>query len=121
LRSIPGGDDQSPGREHHLFLEITVTDTGIGIDREDQVRVFDKFYEVGNIQEHSTGKVAFKAKGAGLGLSIAKGIVDMHGGEIWVESPGYNPERFPGSTFHILLPITPGLADTTADYSRLLR
>jgi len=121
LRAITGTDGASQGREHHLFLEITVTDTGIGIDREDQVRVFDKFYEVGNIQEHSSGKVAFKAKGAGLGLSIAKGIVDMHGGEIWVESAGYNPVRFPGSTFHILLPLAPGLGDKTADYSRLLR
>jgi PAS domain S-box-containing protein len=108
-------------RDHHLFLEITVSDTGIGIDREDQVRVFDKFYEVGNIQEHSSGKVAFKAKGAGLGLSIAKGIVDMHGGEIWVESTGYNPDRLPGSTFHILLPLNPMLGENIGDYSKLLR
>ncbi len=121
LRGISSSDGKQPGREHHLFLEITVTDTGIGIDREDQLRIFDKFYEVGNIQEHSSGKVAFKAKGAGLGLSIAKGIVDMHGGEIWVESTGYNPERFPGSTFHILLPLAPGLGEKAADYSRLLR
>ncbi|MBU5613667.1 ATP-binding protein [Geomonas azotofigens] len=118
---LRGPSGSGEGREHHLFLEITVTDTGIGIDREDQLRVFDKFYEVGNIQEHSSGKVAFKAKGAGLGLSIAKGIVDMHGGEIWVESTGYNPERFPGSTFHILLPVTPGLNEGSTDYSRLLR
>ena len=121
LRGIPASEAHSSGREHHLFLEITVSDTGIGIDREDQLRVFDKFYEVGNIQEHSSGKVAFKAKGAGLGLSIAKGIVDMHGGEIWVESTGYNPERLPGSTFHILLPLNPLLGENIADYSRLLR
>jgi len=121
LRGIPGGDSRPSGKEHHLFLEITITDTGIGIDRDDQIRVFEKFYEVGNIQEHSSGKVAFKAKGAGLGLSIAKGIVDMHGGEIWVESPGYNPDRFPGSTFHILLPLAPGLGDSASDYSTLLR
>ncbi|GFO69822.1 PAS domain-containing sensor histidine kinase [Geomonas limicola] len=125
LRGAPVTEAQSTafaaGREHHLFLEITVTDTGIGIDRDDQLRVFDKFYEVGNIQEHSSGKVAFKAKGAGLGLSIAKGIVDMHGGEIWVESTGYNPEKMPGSTFHILLPLNPMLGENIADYSRLLR
>jgi signal transduction histidine kinase len=121
LRGVPGNESTPSGREHHLFLEITVTDTGIGIDREDQMRVFDKFYEVGNIQEHSSGKVAFKAKGAGLGLSIAKGIVDMHGGEIWVESTGYNPERLAGSTFHILLPVNPMLGEDIADYSRLLR
>jgi len=121
LRGVSHTEAPVAGREHHLFLEITVSDTGIGIDREDQVRVFDKFYEVGNIQEHSSGKVAFKAKGAGLGLSIAKGIVDMHGGEIWVESTGYNPERLPGSTFHILLPLNPMLGENIADYSKLLR
>ncbi|MCM0083058.1 ATP-binding protein [Geomonas sp. Red32] len=120
LRSSPGSDPLAPPREHHLFLEITVTDTGIGIDREDQVRIFEKFYEVGNIQEHSSGKVAFKAKGAGLGLSIAKGVVDMHGGEIWVESTGYDPESFPGSTFHILLPVTTGLAQEPPRYATLL-
>jgi len=120
LRGL-SGETPVAGREHHLFLEITVTDTGIGIDREDQVRIFDKFYEVGNIQEHSSGKVAFKAKGAGLGLSIAKGVVDMHGGEIWVESTGYDAEHFPGSTFHILLPVSQGLSDSSADYSGFLR
>ena len=121
LRGVSASQPHATGREHHLFLEITVSDTGIGIDREDQLRVFDKFYEVGNIQEHSSGKVAFKAKGAGLGLSIAKGIVDMHGGEIWVESTGYNPECLPGSTFHILLPLNPLPGENIADYSRLLR
>ena len=119
LRGTPADGTRDTGREHHLFLEITVSDTGIGIDREDQLRIFDKFFEAGNIQEHSSGKVAFQAKGAGLGLSIAKGIADMHGGEIWVESTGYHPERFPGSTFHILLPVAPGLGEQ-GDYSRLL-
>ena len=66
----------------------------------DVERIFDKFYEVGNIQEHSSGKVAFKAKGAGLGLSIAKGVVDMHGGEIWVA------DRTPGATICFTLPMT---------------
>jgi signal transduction histidine kinase len=86
-------------------VEIIIRDTGIGIDRNDQKRIFDKFYEVGNIKEHSSGKTSFKAGGTGLGLSIAKGIVDMHGGWIWVESPGYDPQTFPGSSFIILLPI----------------
>jgi PAS domain S-box-containing protein len=109
------------GKEQHLYVEISVEDSGIGIDRDDQLRIFDKFYEVGNIDEHSSSKVAFKAKGTGLGLAIAKGIVEMHGGEIWVESPGYNPETFPGSTFHILLPLNPLVGDGTLDYMNLLR
>lgn len=87
------------------YVEISIKDTGIGIDPDDCIRVFEKFYEVGNIEEHSSGKVAFKSRGAGLGLSIAKGVVEMHGGEIWVESPGYDPVTCPGSSFFILLPI----------------
>jgi PAS domain S-box-containing protein len=93
--------------ERQPFLEIAVSDTGIGIDSDDQKRIFDKFYEAGNIEEHSSGKVAFKSRGAGLGLSIAKGVAEMHGGSIWVESQGYDQSECPGATFHILLPVEP--------------
>jgi len=89
----------------HPYMEIVVRDTGIGIAVGDQIHVFDKFYEVGNIEEHFTGKTAFKGKGTGLGLTIVKGIVDMHGGEVWVESSGYDPQTCPGSAFHIMLPL----------------
>lgn len=93
--------------EPHLlpYIEIIVRDTGIGIAERDQLHVFDKFYEVGKIEEHFTGKSAFKGKGTGLGLTLVKGIVDMHGGEIWVESSGCDPRKCTGSAFHILLPI----------------
>ena len=87
------------------YIEIIVRDKGIGIAETDQLHVFDKFYEVGKIEEHFTGKTAFKGKGTGLGLTLVKGIVDMHGGEIWVESPGCDPGKCPGSAFHILLPV----------------
>jgi signal transduction histidine kinase len=95
------------GKNPQQCIEIIISDTGIGIDREDQRRIFDKFYEAGNIEEHSSGKVAFKSRGFGLGLSIAKGVIDMHGGQLWVESSGYDPQACPGSTFTILLPIEP--------------
>ena len=78
---------------------------GIGISLDDQVKIFDKFYEAGNIEEHSTGKIAFKSRGTGLGLSIAKGIAEVHGGQIWVESAGQDQLTFPGSTFYIILPL----------------
>lgn len=86
------------------YVEIAVCDKGIGIAESEQDAIFDKFHEVGEVEEHSSGKVAFKSRGAGLGLSIVKGIVDLHGGAVWVESPGYNPDTMPGSTFYILLP-----------------
>lgn len=92
-------------KEYQDAIEITISDTGIGISLDDQVKIFDKFYEAGNIEEHSTGKVAFKSRGTGLGLSIAKGIAEVHGGQIWVESTGHDLLTFPGSTFFILLPL----------------
>ena len=93
------------GRRYQDAIEITVSDTGIGINRDDHLKIFDKFYEVGNIEEHSSGKVAFKSRGAGLGLSIAKGVAEIHGGQIWVESSGQNLTSMPGSTFFIVLPL----------------
>ncbi len=95
------------GEEFYDYVEILIRDNGIGIAEIDQIHVFDKFYEVGNIEEHFTGKMAFKGKGTGLGLTIVKGIVDAHGGEIWVESSGHDPATCPGSTFHIILPVCP--------------
>jgi hypothetical protein len=116
----PLSKDQSPalphiGREPHRYVEISISDTGIGIAKEEQLQIFDKFYESGNIEEHSSGRVAFKARGAGLGLSIVRGMVEMHGGEIWVESSGHDPERCPGSTFFILLPLDPLQGDGTIE------
>jgi signal transduction histidine kinase len=86
------------------YVEIAVCDKGIGIALLEQEAIFDKFHEVGDVEAHSTGKVAFKSRGAGLGLSIVKGIVELHGGVVWVDSPGCDPETMPGSTFYILLP-----------------
>lgn len=86
------------------FIEVTVADTGIGISPEDQALIFEKFGQLGRADLHSSGKVKFKGGGPGLGLSIARGIIEAHGGTIWVESLGYDEVKLPGSTFHILLP-----------------
>jgi signal transduction histidine kinase len=87
------------------FIEVTVKDSGIGIDPEDQGRIFEKFGRVGSVSLHSSGKTKFKGGGPGLGLPIARGIIEAHGGAIWVESEGFDEERCPGATFHILLPV----------------
>ncbi len=100
-----GGAVRIDGRKLPGFLEIIISDTGIGIDPEDLPIIFEKFTRLGNISLHSSGKTKFKGGGPGLGLRIAKGIVESHGGAIWVESPGYNERSCPGSTFHILLPL----------------
>ncbi len=87
------------------YVEIAVQDTGIGIDPADQALIFEKFYRVGPVELHSSGSVKFKGAGPGLGLPIARGIIEAHGGRIWVESPGYDEARCPGSTFYIRLPV----------------
>lgn len=88
-------------------VRITVEDSGIGIDPEHQELIFEKFYRIGSTQLHSTGTTKFKGAGPGLGLPIAKGIIDGHGGRIWAESDGSNEETLPGSAFHVVLPIRP--------------
>lgn len=73
-------------------IQITVTDTGIGIDSEDMPRIFEDFY-----RGRRAGGV-----GTGLGLSIAKRIVEAHGGKIWAQSP--YAEGQPGSRFTFVIP-----------------
>lgn len=100
-----GGKIDLSGRKLPGFIEVLISDTGIGINLEDQTLIFEKFNRLGNIALHSSSKTNFKGGGPGLGLPIAKGIAEAHGGSIWVESSGYSETDFPGSTFHILLPL----------------
>jgi signal transduction histidine kinase/putative methionine-R-sulfoxide reductase with GAF domain len=73
-------------------VEISVSDTGIGISPEDQAKIFEEFRQVG-------GDYAHKREGTGLGLTLAKKFVELHGGRIWVES-----QVGKGSTFSFTLP-----------------
>ena len=86
-------------------IEIAVRDTGIGIDSANQKIIFEKLYQLGKVELHSSGRTSFKGGGPGLGLAIAAGIVKAHQGRIWVESPGYDEATLPGSTFYIRLPL----------------
>jgi signal transduction histidine kinase len=87
------------------FCEIRVRDTGIGIDPANHTIVFEKLYQLGKVELHSSGRTKFKGGGPGLGLAIAAGIVKAHKGKIWVESPGYDEEKLPGSTFILQIPV----------------
>ena len=97
---IPGGD----GAE---FVEVVIADTGIGIEPQFHQLIFEKFFRIGDPELHSTGMTKFKGAGPGLGLHIAKGVIEAHGGSIWVESEGEDEERLPGSRFHVILPTVP--------------
>jgi signal transduction histidine kinase len=100
-----GGTITVDGRTLPGFIEVTVTDNGIGITPDDQETIFEKFNQLGNTSLHSSGKIKFKGGGAGLGLPIARGIIEAHGGTVWVESEGHDEKNCPGSTFHVLLPV----------------
>jgi signal transduction histidine kinase len=80
------------------FLEVEVRDNGIGIPAGEEQGIFEIFYEVGDIRHHSSGSGGQRGKGAGLGLAIVKGMVEAHGGMVWVESGQ-------GSSFFLVLPL----------------
>lgn len=92
------------------FFDVQIEDTGIGIDPDDMDRVFERFAPIGDVALHSSSKTKFKGGGPGLGLAIARGIVEAHGGNVWAESEGYDEEKYPGTTFHVLVP-TQSLSD----------
>jgi signal transduction histidine kinase len=101
------GQQLAPGEVlPEACVEVVVGDTGIGIDPHLQELIFTKFYRTGSIATYSSSKTRFKGGGPGLGLSIAKGIVEAHGGLIWAESPGYDEQLCPGSKFHVILPLS---------------
>jgi signal transduction histidine kinase len=81
------------GEQKDNHIELSVSDSGIGIAQENLGRIFDKFYQVDGTYTRAVG-------GIGLGLAIAKEIVEAHGGRIWAESA-----RGEGSTFRFTLPV----------------
>ena len=89
----PGGRIRIHAAVQGSEMTISVSDTGIGIQRADQLRIFERFYRADAARSRESG-------GTGLGLSIAKHLVEAHGGRIRVES-----EIGQGSTFSIYLPL----------------
>ncbi|MBE9546904.1 MAG: hypothetical protein IMF10_05355 [Proteobacteria bacterium] len=95
-----GNDDEQTSTQYPVpntdrnLVEISIEDTGIGIKPEDQARIFDTF-------EQGDGSASKKYQGSGLGLSLTKQLVELHGGKIWVESEGEGR----GSRFKFVLPL----------------
>ncbi len=94
---------QSPKDVDHVL--VSIADTGVGIDKSNLELIFKKFYRTFDPQLHSTGAYKFLGAGPGLGLTIAKGVIEAHGGKIWAESEYHSLEDCPGSTFYVLLPV----------------
>lgn len=88
-----GGEIVVRGEQHPDYVKVSVKDNGIGIPAKDLPFVFDRFYQV---EDHLTRRHG----GMGLGLSVAKVMVEMHGGRIWVDS-----EEGRGSIFSFILPV----------------
>ena len=86
-------------QEKEKEIECVVVDTGVGISEEDLSKVFGKFEQFGRLP--GPGE-----KGTGLGLAITKGIIELHGGKIWVESPAWPslPAGRQGARFSFILP-----------------
>jgi signal transduction histidine kinase len=95
-----GGNVNVRVEEDSGYIKVTVTDNGIGIPARELPRIFDRFYQV---ETHLTRRYG----GMGLGLSVAKAMIELHGGRIWAESEGR------GSRFTFLLPMNLG-ADTAS-------
>ncbi|TAK28389.1 MAG: hypothetical protein EPO21_22775 [Chloroflexota bacterium] len=83
----PSGTVTISGHRRRGEVVLAVTDTGIGIPREEQHRVFDRFYQVDRGPKRRIG-------GSGLGLAVSKHLVEAHGGRIWVESAPGKGSRF---------------------------
>jgi PAS domain S-box-containing protein len=88
------GTNGKAGTDEGTFVEICVSDTGIGIRAEDRERVFEPFVQV-------KGGTTDKTPGTGLGLTLTKEYVELHGGRVWVESEGEGK----GSRFVFVIPI----------------
>jgi len=81
----------------HGKAEISVSDSGLGLPEEDLLKVFDRFYQTGTTLAHKT-------KGFGLGLSIVKQLVGMHGGKVSAQSPPKGKKQ--GAEFTVTLPLS---------------
>lgn len=91
---------RSPQFATRQVLLLKVTDAGIGVPEDQLERIFDKFYRVQD-QSKAGEDLNTKASGSGIGLTIAKGIIEAHGGEIWAKNRLYG-----GTIFNFWLPVT---------------
>ncbi|MBI4747396.1 MAG: GAF domain-containing protein [Acidobacteria bacterium] len=97
-------------------IQITIQDTGIGLDPEVLKSVFDWFYAGPDASNHRSGKFEFSARGLGLGLAIVKSYVEAHQGKVWAESAGMGQ----GSCFFLSFPLPLPTETRTGTFERVV-
>ncbi len=102
--TLPGGTVTVSLKYDKKEIELSVRDSGVGIPRDQQERVFSKFFRGVNVTKMETD-------GSGLGLYITKNIIEAHGGKIWFES-----EKNKGTAFHLTLPIVEELVEFLKEF-----
>lgn len=95
--NVDNGEVVIKAEKKDSYLEVSIRDTGVGIPEGELDKVFTKFFRAKNV-------VKFETEGTGLGLYIARNIIEAHGGKIWVESIENR-----GTTFYFTLPLTENL------------
>lgn len=98
------------GRQADI-LHFRITDTGVGIQPDHLRLLFKPFFTSIDVNRGRTSKTDFQGMGMGIGLTLVSRVVEAHSGRVWAESPGYDEEKLPGATFHVLLP---GLSSANA-------
>lgn len=102
-----GGSIEVVGERRDGSVLVEVKDSGSGVPDEDKEAIFDKFYASGDYMNHSSGSYKFKSGGIGVGLALAKAIIEAHGGKIWVKSPATSvkaEKESGGSSFFFSIP-----------------
>lgn len=95
--TLPGGKVTIVVERQGDYIEVKVTDTGVGIPKADIAKLFSKFFRAANV-------IHLQTDGSGLGLFIVKSIIMRHGGQIWVDSV-----EGKGTTFTVVVPVVAGL------------
>ncbi len=95
--TLPGGKVTIVVERQGDYIEVKVSDTGVGIPKDDVAKLFSKFFRAANV-------IHLQTDGSGLGLFIVKSIIMRHGGQIWVDSV-----EGKGTTFTVVVPVVEGL------------
>jgi len=100
-----GGKIDIKGERKKNETIVYISDNGNGIPQAEREHLFDPFHKAGDFMTHSSGTYEYKTGGIGIGLALAKRIVESHGGRIWLENASHICNFSKGSSFAVSLPL----------------